>query len=98
MCGRRWSKAHIHRSIRRSGYSCIKVFLWAAEIDQIERLDYQLRLYELCISPEMLVCIDKTAWMRLNGIRDRIWARTGDLTGSVLYCFFGTRNSDTLCQ
>ena len=62
----------------------------------MERIEYRLRLEELCVTPEMIVCIDETARVKMNGIRDRIWSRTGQYAGSVLYRFFCTKKCDIL--
>ena len=88
---KKWSRSHIYREIRRNGFSCSKVYIRAAQIDNMERLEYKIRLEEMCPSPEMVVCIDETARVRMNGERDRIWARTGRYMSAVMYRFFGTR-------
>ena len=88
LTGKKWFRSHIRREIRRLGYSCNKVFLRAAQINGIERLDYRLRLERMCINPEMLICIDATARLDKDGLRDHIWSRTGDSSGAVKYRFF----------
>ena len=52
MTGKKYSLSSIYRQIRRCGYSCQKIYIRAAEIDQMERIDFKLRLHNLCIRPE----------------------------------------------
>ena len=91
LTSKKWSISHIYREIRRNGFSCKKIYLRAAQVDKMERLDFRLRLQEMCIRPEMLICVDETARVRMNGIRDRMWSRIGQYLGSTMYRFFGTR-------
>ena len=91
MTGKKYSLSSIYRQIRRCGYSCQKIYIRAAEIDQMERIDFKLRLHNLCIRPEMLVAIDETAKMKISGCRERMWARRGNSFTPYLNRFFGTR-------
>ena len=68
----------------------IKFFLRTAQIDAMERLNFRIRLEEMCDRPEMLICIDETASASLDGLRDHIWSRCGKRRGAVLFKFFGT--------
>ena len=45
----------------------------------------------MCFSPEMLVAIDETSKVKINGVRDRMWARVGTNFTPYLNRFFGTR-------
>ena len=81
----------IYRQIRQCGYSSQKICICAAEIDQRERLEYKRRLHNMCFLPEMLVTIDETAKLKINGICDRMWSRRGNNFSPYLNRFFGTR-------
>ena len=91
MTGNKFSISCIYRQIRRCGYSSQNFFICAAEIDQRERIEYKLRLHTMCFSPEMLVAIDVTAKVKINGVRDRMWARVETKFTPYLNPFFVTR-------
>ena len=78
MMGKQFSCSSIQQQIHRSGYSSQKYYLRAAEIDQRERIEFKLRLHNLCIRAEMLVAIDETAKVKMSGCRDRMWDRKGN--------------------
>ena len=77
MAGKKLSHSLVHQQIHCSGYSSQKMYLRAAEIDQRERIEFKLRLHNLCIRAEMLVPIDETAKVKMSGCRDRMWDRKG---------------------